>query len=699
MLLKGSLKMSMPYICPTCDATLSISKDDIGTTYYQCATHGFIQNPKQMVDPSIITDPFKEVLEPDGNTPIDCLPEDWLADGIKSEIELVKKLKTDLEMFSLSPDVEEMFLEQIHQTVSAYDDHIVRIGFHVALSVYGTPLNLALKCESGSGKTYSTLQTLSFLPPENICEVGSQSPKVFTHLNGIRKTKDGELLDEKDEPKKPVESHFKDEVLGMGDAGREAFAEAKRIYAIEKPLWDEKVKNSIYEVDLRNQVYSFLESINIETFKMLKTTMSHDAPHIDHSYVDENGKVHITRLVGAPVMIFNSLDTEYISEFATRCLTATPNTRKEKVEDANRISNNKSCYPWAYSNDVYHKQLIREYIRKIRDSIKEGKLSVLNPFDGIYEAFAKDAVRDMRDFNKFLELLPSYAMFKLFQRPIVTINKKRYIIPTIQDVLDAKSSYDAILETTKTGSDYRVLEFYWQVIADKLNGIEAEAATDIYNSNHKNSRQTTVKTVRSWLFRLEALGWVDVRAGKNEDGFTDRRINNYLPMKKRADNVLSTPDCNSAALLASVCEKAFDKWLNNVSSILRGGIILRIDGTAKKLSIEELKTIVLKNSQYPPTKDGHIINKDLSSISKKEGEITADSKTGVIGTILTESSTVDTTKTIHYQKLAPHDCHKCDMCQTYQADYIQASKYYCEGCLKTGRERAAQDGFILVEDN
>ena len=120
-------------------------------------------------------------------------------------------------------------------------------------------------------------------------------------------------------------------------------------------------------------------------------------------------------------------------------------------------------------------------MRKIRDLINAGKIGVLNPFDGIYTAFSKEAIRDMRDFNKYLELMPSYAIFKLFQRPIVTINKKRYLIPTVQDAIDAKVAYDAILETTKTGTDYRILDFYYKVAADKVNGCDAETLTDLYN--------------------------------------------------------------------------------------------------------------------------------------------------------------------------------------------------------------------------
>jgi hypothetical protein len=581
----------MPYACPKCNKEVSVTVDDCKTKFYHCPTHGLIENAQQLKHPDLIEEPFNTVDDITDQTPLDQVPENYIADKLKAAKEKADKIRFGVENLAVNSEIEELLLLQAHQTISSFDDHLIRISFHVALSVFNKPLNLALKCESGSGKSYSTTEMLKFLPPENVFLIGTQSPKVFSHENGVKKTQDGELIKESNRPEKPNRSDY-------GDISE--YNNSLDIYKMLKEKWDKDNENAVYEVDLRGKIICFLESINIETFKMIKTTMSHDAPFIDHKYVDDHGKNHTTRLLGAPVLIFNSLDNEYVEEFATRCLTATPNTRQEKIEDSNKISNNKSCYPWLYSNDDLNRNILQEYIRKIKEVMEKGKLSVINPFDGIYQVFSKDAVRDMRDFTKFLELMPSYSIFKLFQRPVITLNKKRYIVPTIQDALNAKESFDAILETTKTGTDYKVLDFYFKTVADKINGCDAETLTDLYNKERKLSRKTTVKTIRKWLARLEELGWVDVREGmeKSEKGYVDRRFNNYLPLK--AKNAPNTLVSNSSVVLKDILEKGFEIWLNNVSCETATPIkifILNIDGTAKKISIDGLKEIVLDKSQ------------------------------------------------------------------------------------------------------
>ena len=146
-----------------------------------------------------IAEPFKTNIDVTPDTPIEELPEDY-AQGMKQrllcEAEELKALQQGLEGLSRNPDVEELLMDQAHQTISKFDDHIIQAVFHVGLSTYLKPLNLGLKCESGSGKSYGTRETITFLPPEDVQFIGSQSPKVISHENGIRKSQDGEILEE-----------------------------------------------------------------------------------------------------------------------------------------------------------------------------------------------------------------------------------------------------------------------------------------------------------------------------------------------------------------------------------------------------------------------------------------------------------------------------------------------------------------------
>jgi hypothetical protein len=544
---------------------------------------------EQPTNPHFIKDPF--ITEDDyEKMPVDQVPDEVKKQNmakykhrLQDEAEQLKNVEIGLVNLSQTPEIEDLLLMAVHHTVSKFDDHIIKIVFHTGLSAYLKPLNLGLKAESGSGKTYSTVETLKFLPTEDIEIIGSQSPKVISHQLGIRKTPEGEVIGEA--PQKPNKESYEEGEYKL----------ACENYKILKQEYDAKNDKAIYEVDLRNKIYVFLENFNVETFKMFKATMSGDNPWIDHKYVDDRGTVHITRLVGSPALIYNAVDSEYLEEQATRSLTATPSDRAEKHDDAMRISNEKSCYPWQYDTEQLNKRILKEYIRKIKFFVQKGNLKVANSFDGIKDVFSKDATRDMRDFNKYLEILPSYAVLHLFQRPIITIRDKHYVIPTIQDAIDAKATFDAVIETTKTGTDYRVIDFYWKVVA-KAYGLTAEEATDKYNAIIKKHPKS-VGRVREWLTRLEEIGYVDQREATHENakGFIDKRFNNYYPLKRKLSE--STTILPIDIDLQSVLENSFNKWLENVTmetDPLTRIIILNLDGTAKKITLEEMKDIIIK---------------------------------------------------------------------------------------------------------
>lgn len=633
---------------------------------------------------SFIAYPFKTVYDVTPETPIDDVPQEYWK-GYKQELRdqhtEAEQLKAAIEAFSVNPDNEELLLEQAHTTISRFDDHIIRAVFHAGLSAYYKPLNLGLKAESGSGKTYSTVETIKFLPEEDVQFIGSQSPKVISHENGIRKTKDGRILG--DPPKEPRRKDFEDPQFGEGNQERADYTEAKKLYVEQKAQYEVDCKDSFYEVDLRKKILLFLESVNLETFRMMKSTMSHDHEYIDHKYVDDKGKVHVTRLVGAPAMIFNSLDNEYVEEQATRTLTATPSNRIEKIEDSMGISNNKSAYPWVYDGEQFNRRVIKEYVRKIKQFMTAGKICTALPFVDLHEGFSSEAVRDMRDFNKFLELVPSYAIFKLFQRPIVMIAGKRYLIPTVHDALEAKAAFDSIIETTKTSTDYRIIDFYYAIVAKHEYGnVTAEQLTDEYNKGKK--RPMSVKRIRDWLERLEKIGYVDIRESEHENskGYIDRRFNAYFPLKKNAP---STAILQTAIDLKPILEKGFNKWLENAPiQTDPPPMILHINGTAEAISIAKMKAIVLgKDNKNYSGEQSKIEGAFSAGESKLNGENKSEnaavSELAVKGTF---------SQYVIYERIQRNPGVYCSAPTRggydcgYEAEWSINGNLYCDSCFK-----------------
>lgn len=534
---------------------------------------------------AIIPEPFKTAIDVTPETPVNEIPESYyktikpkfIAEGAK-----IEALRIGLEELSNNQDIELFIISELNHVISNYDNHIIRAVFYAGLSMYGSPLNLALRCESGSGKSYGTTQTVAYLPPENVLYVGSQSPKVISHENGICKTPDGRNFDDIPEPQKPDKSDEPN-----ASVYRQLMDNFKEDVKAYRKLKDE----CYYEVDLRNRLIVFLESVNPETFKMFKATMSHDNDWIDHKFVDDKGKVHITRLIGAPALIFNSLDTDYLEEFSTRCLTATPNTTPEKIKASKKISTVKSNYPWKYNGDRFNKKLIQEYLRKIRDTMVKGKIKAVNPFENTDELTPSSQVRDMRDYNKFLELMPSLAYVHLFQRPIMTIHGQRYVLPTIQDALEAKSIFDSIEETTKTGTEQRIISFYWDVVV-KTEGAPLEDITSRYN--HDRKRKLSSTRIREWLDRLVQIEWVDPRQDEHENskGYIDRRVITYHPLKQRDDGTI----LGFGVDLKPKLEEGYALWLKTVTT--ENGftpeiIIPRIDGAAYQITLEDMEQLIL----------------------------------------------------------------------------------------------------------
>jgi hypothetical protein len=357
-----------------------------------------------------------------------------------------------------------------------------------------------------------------------------------------------------------------------------------------------------------------------------------------------------------------------VEEQATRNLTATPSTRHEKIEDSMEISNNRSAYPWIYEQEVFNRKIIKEYIRKIKKTMAEGKIRVATPFIGIKEGFSKDAVRDMRDFNKFLELLPSYAIFKLFQRPIVMIQGKRYLIPTIQDALDAKAAFDSIIETTKTSTDFRVLEFYHTIVSKHVNGCDAEFLTDEYNKGKK--RAISVKRVREWLTRLEEVGYVDIRDAThvNDKGYIDKRYNSYIPLKVK--NAPNKPNFNNAVDLRIILEKGFEKWLENTP--LQTDlpiIILNFNGTANQITLEYMKNIIINNKKTDSIINGIYSTANISPNNKIEPENMPKQENATKGAY---------SKFVIAQQLRPTPGLTCATCNIIEATWNLNGNLYCD---------------------
>lgn len=357
-----------------------------------------------------------------------------------------------------------------------------------------------------------------------------------------------------------------------------------------------------------------------------------------------------------------------------------------------RISNERSCFPWKYSNRL-NKTVIQEYLRKVRDSLKAGNIATINPFLGVADAFSKTQTRDMRDFTKFLEMLPVYAMVKLYRRPVVILGNHRFLVPTVQDFLDAKAVFDSVAETTKTGTEQRIISFYWECIADKAAGATAEQLTELYNRDRKQKLST--RRIREWLDRLVEIEWADPREGEQitKDGYVDRQKITFYPLKPKnsGNNAL----CQNTENLKVKLEMAFDSWLKTCAEelISQPIMILDIDGTAQQLNLEKFVQVV---------KGGEPVFTAQVSQPVPEPNIESNQENNAI------QETAANTQILLFRRLTRNEPRQCDgesrgeQCP-HLAEYEMLGSdnpvkpCYCEGHFKLTRISCAENGFQLVE--
>jgi DNA-binding MarR family transcriptional regulator len=522
-------------------------------------------------------------------------------------------------------------------------DERIKKDRSVKLSVFFTglssflenPINLFIKGESGSGKTYNSTETLRYFPDESILFLGGMSRKSLIHSQGVLLNKHGEEIDLDAKPVKPHKKNFEDEV---------AFKEALQHYQEEIKDRREELKDSYMLVDLTRKILVFLEAPDFETFMMLRPILSHDKPEIMFQFVDKTSKGQLqTRKVilkGWPATIFLTTDSKYMEELATRSFTVTPESSELKIIAANVLTNLKASLPWQWNEETFAFKVIKQLVERLQDQASENKLDVVIPFLSLHELFPHEISRDMRDFQHFTQFLKTITLLHNFQRPYLKLNDCRFLICTVEDVRRALEVYKEIFETTRTGTERRILDFYHDIVKTKETWY-LKSLTLAYNEKYR--KKLSEESIRVMLERLDRIGYVNTQ---KDDA--DKRKNLYVPLMKaeeKAKNPLETTLCSD---FQPKLENGFKLWKENILDKTTFYIYRKTSeekGTwgETEASLEELDRLVLEGQKMfstdtKPDLPRIISKEDLNPKKEIEPEI---SQTSVSRGNLDNSPTVD----------------------------------------------------------
>ncbi|RSN72635.1 bifunctional DNA primase/polymerase, partial [Candidatus Methanodesulfokora washburnensis] len=442
----------------------------------------------------------------------------------------------------------ENMLELVHKVLSRTikrDDHVKLLVFLTALSAYSdSPINLFLKGESGSGKSYITKEVLKLFPESDVSSLGMLSPKALIHEQGTLMA-DGESLEESIPPIKPYKRDFK---------SPEEYQKALEAYERAIKEYREKLKRSYKYINFNQKIIAFLEIPDQETFRILYSLLSHDKERIEYKFTDktEKGTLMTRRVIveGWPATIFCSTDRKYIEELATRSLTVTPETSQDKIRDAMSFLAKKASSLEDGEDDpdtIFLKKVI-EHIKML-----SREYTVKIPFEELDKIFPKDLVRHMRDFGHFLDLIKAITMLYIPQREIIEANGKKYVLANIDDVLTAYVLYMRIKETTETGTEENIIRFYYDVILqDKNKEWSVRELMEAYRKTYNITRSQ--RTIERWLSRLRELGYVTSRPDPS-----DRRQKLWSPMKSSE----MSPFMVQAESLIPILENSRERWKKN----------------------------------------------------------------------------------------------------------------------------------------
>ncbi|MBU7026194.1 MAG: hypothetical protein HXS48_04565 [Theionarchaea archaeon] len=379
------------------------------------------------------------------------------------DLEVCDQQKCDLHESAFGKEHEFLKDENLLHNISRILDKKIKkeeknklIVLSVYLSAYGSnPLNLFLKGESSTGKTYLAKTVAEYFPEEDVWFIGDMSPKALIHEHG-------------------------------------------------------RFENGKMYISLENKILVFLETPRRQTLEMLKPILSHDRREIEYKVADRSsaGKLQTKSVIieGWPATVFCTTDFKFLEELSTRSLLTTPETSQEKIVAVLEYKGSKYSQPWVEMEVDVNEEIFTSALKLLR-SPKE----VCVPYaDELAQRYSKSEPRAMRDFDKLMELIRISAFLHQKQRPSFELEingTKQFVIATECDYKIGVDLFDHIRETTVTGLPQSVLDFYEKVIC------QLEKIT--YSSMMKKFHEVYKKLIgrdtlrRKYVDPLVAVGWLD----------------------------------------------------------------------------------------------------------------------------------------------------------------------------------------------
>lgn len=412
------------------------------------------------------------------------------------------------------------------------------------------PLNIFFKGQSSIGKTYIILNVVSYFPQCDVRCLGGLSPKALVRDHGIRLNIEGKEIKPEDKPKKPLKKRFKDE---------KDYEETIKKWEDEMKEWNKEWAKSYILIDLNNTIMVFIDAPEKETLNILKPILSHDKEEIEFKFADKtpDGSWKTAKVVvrGAPATFFCSTDKKYVEEQSTRGSTITPEISEEKIQEAKKVIAESYAYPWKDDKPTEEAKQITKFLWEMREAFVTHGYRVVIPFIGWEDLYPSEVPRDMRDFTHLNQFVSSIAALHIHKRVIAQINGKKYVLASASDLIKAIKVFNSIFETTRTGTESIVFDFYYGCVCGNYH-MSVNQLTEAWNNHVKGGRKRGSSTVRNWVERLCLINYM-----QEVDNPDSKKTKLYAPLVSKKPEMFEN-SLNSGIQIFSLAnvKKAFESW-------------------------------------------------------------------------------------------------------------------------------------------
>ena len=404
----------------------------------------------------------------------------------------------------------------------------------IVSSITDNPINLFIKGETSTGKTFTVKNVVNLFKNEhssirdNIITIGKISPTAIYYQEGTLYDLKQNREVEKVKVGKDTYFFYKDEAHGSDP---------------DNSINTDEVEISKL-IDMRGKTLVFYESPSYETMMMIRSLLSHDNDTQDLEYkITKDQEVMTIYIRGSPASIFcqaqvSASKDNPMDEIASRCVTVSPYESKSKYKKVI----NKLGMKYSYDKIKSEQDRINEQylMRDLADEINEKVINVLqagneNLWDKlklpVYDdegnkigekSLAGSSVKsnvplgyklsdrlpynqgsDMRHAAQYLQLLKLHTVFNSTHRPVIAKDSLKVVLSNQDDYMFLLKIIELFGNSIRGGIPKSAVDLYEIIFQETYNG---GITTD---NLAKRVGESPKKLLNNELRHLRTENWIE----------------------------------------------------------------------------------------------------------------------------------------------------------------------------------------------